>query len=237
MHGWTWVAVVVVAAAGCGKDTCEPKRKVAADHVVSSLHGVEIDRDKAQLEITKAKGELVSLDMGEEHLVTYLKLFEQSMDCLVRKDDCCKRLSKLGNGTQVWSTMSKVFEALPNKSNPYEVDVVLAPMKPLETEAEDLITASPKQAEKFCTDARAHIARIRTEAPAAWNAARAKVKADIAERKKEVEMAQQRIKAIGAWADAIRKNQKATIDASLTSDGDSFSEARDTVAAYNAACH
>ncbi len=236
MHRWTRLGVVVAVGAGCGKDTCEPRRKVAAEAVVDSLFWAENERDEAKDKVEEAEHALLSLDRGEEDLAVWLKLFEQSMDCLVRKDDCCKRLSKLRNGTQVWSSMSKVLDQDPSISRPHEVELVLAPMRPLETEAEDLITASPREAEKFCTDARTHIARIRTEAPAAWNAARAAIKADIAERKKTGEAAQRRVKAIGEWADALRKSQKATVATDLGGD-QYFAKARDAVTAYNAACH
>jgi hypothetical protein len=231
--------VLVAGLFGCSKkDACEAKRNAAADSVVNALSPAEIARDDAKAKVDEAQRSFHTLDDGEQRLTERLKLFEQSMDCLVYKNDCCKRLAKIdGSGrTQIWSSLSEVHSKL-GVSVPHEIDAVLAPLHTLDDAAEDLITAKPKEAEKFCTDARQQIARVRKDAPPAWTAAREAIKADVATRKSALEAAQRRLTAVGEWADAIRKNTKATIAPDLGADAEQFARARESVTAYNAACH
>lgn len=236
MTRWTYGVLVVTLAGACGDSKeakCTAQRKAAADAVVGALTGLEIDRDQKTRELEEARSTLSTLDDDDKTLESRIRLFEQSMDCLVYKDDCCKRLGKMKDRRSIWGIMHEIFK----DEQPDEVTKVLAPLQALEVDAEDLQGASSKDAEKFCTASRAEVARVRQELPAAWTAARAVVKNDVDERKARVDVAQQRVKAIGEWADAIRKNQKATIAADLGDSDGSFGRARAAVEAYNTTCH
>lgn len=238
MKRWAY-GVLLVAVAGCGgdDDRCTPKRTVAAEQVVAVLPSLEAGRESAKGAVEAAERKLDELDTGEKDLAERIKLFEQAMDCLVYKDDCCKRLGRMADRRGIWSAMMYVEGGPGIPRVPDAVAAVLAPMKPLEHDAADLPASSAKETEKFCTDVRAHLVRIRQEVPAAWNTARADIKSDLAAKNAALADAQRRITAIGAWADAIRKNQPATIAPEPSDGPGGFGKARDAVAAYNAACH
>lgn len=236
MTRWTYGVLMVALAGACGdskEETCTAKRKAAADAVVSALPSLEIERDTRTRHIVDGETALAELGYGEKELAERIKLFEQSMDCLHYKTDCCQRIRKIKDLRNIWPTMNRVFQ----EPLPQEVVAVLAPMKSLEVDAEDLFGGTPAFAEKFCTASRTQIERIRSEVPAAWTAARTVLQNDLEKRKALHDLAQRRVKAIGEWADAIRKSQKATIDADL-SEGAHFTyrDARSAVEVYNAAC-
>src|SRR5688572_16331057 len=86
-------ACVVVVLVGCGsKNNCEPRKKDAAAAVNSAIKPVAYARDKAKTNYDEIKKSHDLVHAGQDELAERLKLFEQSMDCLVTKD-CCKRLA------------------------------------------------------------------------------------------------------------------------------------------------
>lgn len=229
------VSFVLLLACGGSKksnDNCELRKNDAASAVAGALSSVARAHQEAKATYDEVKTAHDHVQAGQDELEQRMKLFEQSMDCLV-KVDCCKRLAAMNTEqkTQVWSMHSKIFET----SLPHEIDAIAAPLRARADAAEDLATAKPAEAEAFCTGARADIAKLRgVDGAAAWKVARDALTADLAKAKREYDDAKRRDDELGAWANAIAKKTKATTTPDLASA--EYNKARNAVNVYNDVC-
>ena len=227
-----------VALIACGNDEkCQTARNTAAREINEF---VDFDVESARLAAETAEMHLLQLKRVPEQLDAELKLVEQSMGCLV-KTDCCKRLGAFDNTakTTIWSIAAEAQKIdLPDKMFlAPEISQVLAPLWTELDRAGQLITATPKEAETWCNAVRENIARVRKDAPPAWQAM-FDAEAKTVEAAKQVgAAAKRRVDAVHDWSGAVKKNEKATIAPDLGSGSYDFRQTRDAVVAFNAACH
>jgi hypothetical protein len=224
------VVVAVLAACKGSNDKCGPAKKDALAALENAVKDAG-DSQRLQQELTDAGSLARSYAAGAETFVADLNLFEQSLGC-GEHVDCCARLAKNNNRTEIWSH-AKDLERADHAKPPALVSLV-TDLWTLLDKAEHI---APKEIEPWCKQVLAQLARVRSQGPGIWNQASDDANKRLSEAKAAVDARVRRDAALGEWRVAISNSKSISISPDLDDSGVAFRHAREAVERYQAACH
>jgi len=235
MSLWPWV-VMTVGLVACKNHECPAVRKEVARELKLAYEGVLLERDILADEAAKAAAVPAGYRSPTANLEERFRLLEQSMDCLVHKDDCCANLSKwsLDKREPIQSIALKVADA---QGLPVEVSALLDPLRALTTNLDAIGTGDVdrKAITPWCTKVRDAVAQIRATAPAAWKTATDEANKRTAAAKAAVEAQDKLVDELAGWARALEKSESVAIsDAHASKE---LALAREAIERYQNACH
>jgi hypothetical protein len=225
---------VASSLAACKKkqSECPEAGKHAAEAVAEAFFEAKLEGDRLKAAEEVARTEAPRLEKAEQDLEARIKLFEQSMDCLV-KADCCAHLGKLDLHARA-AVQSTGLDILASEKQPEELQAVLQPLAALMNKASFLGEGrpDPKEATAWCTSMREAMANVRRESPAVWKRAVADANKKVADAHALVVAQDKQVARLNEWMDALTKSKAAPIPAELDGSGPALKAAREAVAKY-----
>lgn len=220
--------VVLAVVAGCkGNDKCGPAKTEALAALESGMTSAA-EAQRLQQQLTDAGALARSYTGGADRFVADLNELEQSLGC-GEHVDCCARLAKANNHTEILSHAKDVKRI--DQTKPPALVPLISDLWTLLDKAEQL---APKEIAPWCKQVLVQVARVRSQGPAIWKQASDDANKQLGDAKAAVDARVRRDAVMGEWRVAISNSKSITVAPDL---GDSLRDAREAVERYQAACH
>ena len=233
------IILITSCLCGCKKDSCPAAKKTASTEVVSALNEANDELGRLKRDQETANSNVALIPANEKQFEADLKLFEQSMGCLVYTD-CCVRLGKMSllDRAIVGSSGLNITEV--HEDERRNLPAGLGLKKFTELMGQDgtgLNNSDPMVVQQWCVSVREEITKIRRNAPVAWKAASEEANQRVAAARAALAAHADQSTLLESWAAAVKESKAYEISAGLAEGSESFRRARTAMESYQRACN